>query len=316
MKIHLTTLSTALLFTVALWTGSIAAQAQTSSATLTGTTYTQDFNDIGGGAPAGWAVFLHTSTSNTIQSFPTEKTVWSSTTGGFRNYASADIGEGANTSEQPNAMNRALGVRQTASSYDPGAAFRFRIANTSQKRNFKLQFYLQSLDKGSARITTWQVQYSTSGSSTGWTPVAATGDMTTGGSTFKNTLITVDFGTALDDNIGNVYIEIVAPNATTGNNNRASSAIDNFVLTWDDDSASPPDPFTVSLDAGSGFCAESSLTEASAGAGVTLPEATPNCDGWIFAGWSGLPVSETTVAPAGLIPAGAFTPISDTTLYA
>ncbi|MDR0729605.1 MAG: hypothetical protein LBF19_05745, partial [Prevotellaceae bacterium] len=269
MKIHLTTLLKAGLLSAALWTGTTAAQAQTTAATLTGTTYTQNFDGIGSGTPTGWGVFLHTNTNNTEQTFPTTETNWNNNTGGFKNYASADIGEGASTTDQANATNRALGVRQSSNAttgYNPGAAFRFRIADTEEKKNFKLQFDLQSLDAKSGQTTTWQVQYSTAGSATGWTPVTATGDMTTGDSTFKSTTVTVDFGTALDNKFDNVYIQIIAPNKTTGEGNRASSAIDHFVLTWDDDSAPPSVPFTVTLDAGNGSCANSSLTEASAGA--------------------------------------------------
>ncbi|MDR1680631.1 MAG: InlB B-repeat-containing protein, partial [Prevotellaceae bacterium] len=79
------------------------------------------------------------------------------------------------------------------------------------------------------------------------------------------------------------------------------------------------DTYTVTLDAGTGSVTPTSIPEASPGAGVTLPAATPsaNCiaEGWTFAGWSGASVSETATAPP-LIPAGAFAPTQDTALYA
>lgn len=75
--------------------------------------------------------------------------------------------------------------------------------------------------------------------------------------------------------------------------------------------------YTVTLDAGSGTCA-ASVTEASAGAGVTLPAPTlDGCGDWEFAGWktTSAVTTETTTEPT-LIPAGAYSPTSDITLYA
>ncbi|MDR0667227.1 MAG: hypothetical protein LBF90_01250, partial [Prevotellaceae bacterium] len=321
MKTVVIRLSKALLLGAALWTGASVAQAQTSAATLTGTSYLQDFNSIGSAVPIGWAVFLHTSSTNAIQAFPTTKTAWSVTSGGFKNYASAAIGQNANTLTQSNASDRALGVRQTSNSstgYDPGAAFRFRIANTEQKRNFTLSFNLQSLHTASSntRVTTWSVQYSTNGTS--WVTASPVGSMTTAANIFSNETVTVDFGTALDHCSGNVYIQIITLTASTGSGNRPASAIDNFTLSWVNHDATAPR--TVTFDAGSGACATPSLTEASAGAGVTLPAATPETfcigEGWTFAGWSGLLVSNTNVAPALLLENNVFYPTQDTTLYA
>ena len=76
-------------------------------------------------------------------------------------------------------------------------------------------------------------------------------------------------------------------------------------------------PYTVTLVPGPGTCA-ASVTETSAGAGVTLP--TPTLDGcgdWEFAGWktTSAVTTETTTEPT-LIPADAYSPTSDITLYA
>ena len=75
--------------------------------------------------------------------------------------------------------------------------------------------------------------------------------------------------------------------------------------------------YTVTLNAGPGTCA-ASVTEASAGAGVTLPTPTLNgCGEWTFAGWktTSAVTTETTTKPT-LIAAGAYSPTSDITLYA
>lgn len=58
-------------------------------------------------------------------------------------------------------------------------------------------------------------------------------------------------------------------------------------------------PRTVTFDAGTGTAGEESLTEASYGAGITLPSATPStycvAEGWEFAGWA--TSNSTSVAP-------------------
>lgn len=75
----------------------------------------------------------------------------------------------------------------------------------------------------------------------------------------------------------------------------------------------PTVTYTVTFNAGTyGTCATSKLTEASAGAGVTLPEVTPDA-GWDFVGWSTL--ATPTSANAG--EAGdTYNPSEDCTLYA
>jgi len=70
--------------------------------------------------------------------------------------------------------------------------------------------------------------------------------------------------------------------------------------------------YTVTFDAGSnGTCATSSLTEESAGAGVTLPAVTPN-SGYIFNGWFTAASEGTKVGIAG----NTYKPTANITLYA
>lgn len=75
----------------------------------------------------------------------------------------------------------------------------------------------------------------------------------------------------------------------------------------------PTTTYTVTFDAGTkGTCSTTSLTEASAGAGVTLPEATPN-SGYDFIGWS----TSATPTSANAGEAGdAYHPTENCTLYA
>ena len=79
------------------------------------------------------------------------------------------------------------------------------------------------------------------------------------------------------------------------------------------ESVSAATPHTVTFDAGSnGSCSTSSLTEASAGAGVTLPSCTANTN-YTFVGWS--TSSTPTSADAGTAGAN-YKPSADCTLYA
>ena len=76
--------------------------------------------------------------------------------------------------------------------------------------------------------------------------------------------------------------------------------------------------YTVSFNTGAGNPTVSPITEATAGAGITLPAGpTPACsaDGWTFAGWAAAAVGEeTTTAPTLL--SGNYNPTDNVTLYA
>lgn len=82
------------------------------------------------------------------------------------------------------------------------------------------------------------------------------------------------------------------------------------------------DPYKVTFNAQGGSCATSSLTEASAGAGVTLPVASPSAacasEGWAFFGWATAQcASSTTTAPDIVGKAGdTYYPSGDITLHA
>ena len=72
---------------------------------------------------------------------------------------------------------------------------------------------------------------------------------------------------------------------------------------------------TVTLNPGSGTVGTPSLTQTNCEATVTLPAATP-IPGWQFAGWSSTYMAETSSVPTNLIPAGAYLPANNITLYA
>ena len=94
----------------------------------------------------------------------------------------------------------------------------------------------------------------------------------------------------------------------------SQARITKCVVTYEEASA---DPYTVTLEAGSGSVTDTELTETSAGEGVTLPTPTLNgCDEWSFAGWATSAVAtETSSKPATLL-TGTYKPTANTTLYA
>lgn len=219
--------------------------------TLSGTSYTQNFDGIGAGLPTGWSV--QTGASATTPGTPAAFTgatlvAWRNTTGAFKNFASADgLTATATAADQDAATDRSLGVRQTSAVGDPGAAFVLQIANTSGKSNFQLSFKLQSLDDSSTRTTTWAVDYGFGAMPSMFTAASATGTLTTGNSTFSNNTINVNFGNALDGQAANVWIRIVALTPSTGTNKRASTGIDDYSLTWTNSGAMNYRPNLVSM---------------------------------------------------------------------
>ena len=93
---------------------------------------------------------------------------------------------------------------------------------------------------------------------------------------------------------------------TTGSSG-VHAAIDNIVITY---SPTPTVAYAVTFNAGSnGSCATSSMTEPSAGTGVTLPAATPN-SGYSFNGWY------TDASVFAGVAGSNYKPASDITLYA
>jgi trimeric autotransporter adhesin len=209
---------------------------------LAASPYVQNFNGISTGLATGITVRTGATVSaiGTEATFATALATWNNTGGGFKNFASGNNDQGVT---QNTATDRAVGVRQVAGT-DPGAGFVFQIANTSGKINFTLNFNLQSLDASSPRITTWRVDYGFGVNPASFVVPTTTGTLTTGGNTFSNDPIHVEFGNALDNQSGVITIRIVAVAGSSGSGNRPSTGVDDFTLTWEDPTAK-----TFSLDA-------------------------------------------------------------------
>ena len=214
------------------------AQAQ---AMLGTSPYVERFDNLASGLPAGFTVYTGASsgTLGTAGTFGPAKAAWAATGAGFKNFASAtnQVATTASTGQDTTA-NRALGVRQTAAAgYDPGAAFAFQVANTADKTDFLLTFKLQSLDVTSPRTTSWQVDYALGASPTAFMPLGV-GNIT-GGTSFTSNTVAVSFGPALNNAPGPVWIRVIALTGSGNSGARATTAIDDFTLSWTANLAAP-----------------------------------------------------------------------------
>ncbi|MBL7744867.1 MAG: endonuclease [Chitinophagaceae bacterium] len=217
----------------------LIAFAVHSQISLSGSNYSQDFDGIGSGLPAGFRVSSNATasalgTAATFTNIIDANSPWNSTTSGWKNVASADgLISSSNGATQAAHTDRSVGIRQSGSVADPGAALEMQLANTTGFGAFTLSFKLQSLDITSPRITTWRVDYGVGTTPSAFTQVATVPvAITTGGSTFTNTTVTVSFGNSLDDISQNVWIRITSLTAATGSGNRATTGIDDISLSY------------------------------------------------------------------------------------
>ncbi|HMP82917.1 MAG TPA: immunoglobulin domain-containing protein [Verrucomicrobiota bacterium] len=208
---------------------------------LTGTSYSQDFDEVGIALPDGWTVRTGASASDlgSVASFSSAHKNWTTTTGSFANYASVVSNDSTNFlgnesfETQTNALDRAAGVRQTGAFGDPGAAFVLRIQDTLGFGGFEVSLDFQNLSP-QGRTTVWTLDYGIGNTPTSFTPL---GTYTNWGTNtifgvFGRTNQTFSFGTALNNQPENVWIRIAALSPTTGTQSRGTFAIDNFSLSW------------------------------------------------------------------------------------
>ena len=275
---------------------------------LTGTTsYTQNFDGIGAGLPAGWTIQGQDVPWNAAQ------TSWTFATSSARNFASFNSGLPFNApmADQHASTDRALGIRQTANNSDAaGTGFQFAIANTVGFVNFSLDFEMQSLDGREAvgRTVTWIVRYSTNNGTTWNTATTLPATITTGGPvaevTFASTPVNVEFGNALDNVTSNVLIQIVTA-ASTGTGSRPISAIDNFVLTFEEATQVAMPTFSP---AGGNVFAPVNVEIASATPGATIHFTTedrdPTTTDPVFIAGTPIVVNSTTTIRAMAVHAG------------
>ena len=200
------------------------AQAQVS---LSGSGYSQDFNSIGSGLPEGWSVWEGASEVDvgSVSSLNTTPTAWSSSSSGFKNYASSDgLSLDSSSAEQSGSLNRALGVRSTGSFGDPGAGFMFSVADTLGLGNFGLSFDALILDEEN-RSTEWTLDYRVGDS--GFVALDTFTLDSFGSQTFS-----YDLGNAVDNLGASLDFRIGSFSNSIGTGSRDTFAIDNFQVSF------------------------------------------------------------------------------------
>jgi len=202
---------------------------------LTGTSYTQNFNSLSNGLPAGWSVRTNATASSlgTGAGFPTPSKSWGDSTGEFGNCASLTNNSGAlstgseSAATQSGYTNRLLGARQTGSFGDPGAAFVLQIGNTIGVSNLAFSVDLNLL-RSNANSTTWTIDYAVGNSPSAFTTLGSYSDPRAVGVTRQ----TYNLGTDANHQSQNVWIRIVALTATSAGGTRDTFGLDNFVLNY------------------------------------------------------------------------------------
>ncbi|MFT4203934.1 MAG: DUF5689 domain-containing protein [Chitinophagaceae bacterium] len=211
------------------------SSTSTDAVTLSSSPLEYDLDDVADGLPTGFYVYsdMSSTSAGTEATFTSTATVWTKTTYGFYNMASATgLTSSSTETEQAASTDRALGVRQTGT-YDNGVGFVFKLANTTSKTGLTLGFDLMSLDASSPRTMTWEISYATGDSPTSFTTLSSskiTGTLTTGGSAFSSNSISADLSD-LDNVSSTIYVRIVAA-GSSGSGTRPTSAIDNVTFTW------------------------------------------------------------------------------------
>ncbi len=209
---------------------------------LGGFSYTQNFDNIGSGLPAGWTVVTGASptSSGTSQTFDVNATSWGTSTGGFRNVAAAEapLPADAAVTVQTASTDRALGLRQTTSFADLASAlpaFMVQLSNTAGITDFTLNFKLMQCHQTATggRTVNWQVEYAVGAAPTSWLSVPTTpASLSTTQGTWGSTLVNVNFGNVLDNHTSPVWIRISAAGVSTGGGTRPHTAIDDFTLSY------------------------------------------------------------------------------------
>ena len=212
---------------VVLGTGlALSAHAQVI---LTGNSYYESFDQLGSGLPPGWSLYenaTHSSLGHRF-SFSALAASWDSTAGGFKNYASAHnpgAAVGDSAPRQAAYADRALGIRQTGSFGDPGAAFVLELANTLNCSNFRLSVDMQMLSV-QPRSTVWLLDYR----------VGHSGDFIqfssfTDPNQFGSRTVSLSLGDFIDNQADAVYLRITALATTAGSGYRDTFGIDNYTL--------------------------------------------------------------------------------------
>jgi hypothetical protein len=242
MKTNYSLLGCAVLFLGAA-TFNQSVQAQLS---LSGSNYSQNFNTISNGLPAGWSVRTNatvTSLGTVTTNYSASPKSWGDSGGEFGNCASTVANAGTNfngnesTAIQGSCTNRALAIRQTGSFGDPGAAFTLQIANTVGLSNLTFSVDLDML-RTNSNSTVWTVQYGIGDSPTSFVTLGDYSDPDVFGAATR----TYQLGADANGSSSNVWIRIAALSSASGSGTRDTFGIDNFSLSWNSSIATGTPP--------------------------------------------------------------------------
>ncbi len=221
---------------------------------LTGTGYSENFNNLVSGLPVGWSVTSNTTstTLGTASTFQTAATDWnvslSTESANFRNISGNNVAVGSNSATQSANLDRALGWRPgTALSRNGSVAV--ELTNTTGFENFSLSVTLFSPNNVS-NDQTYALEYRI-GSSGSFTQLGSTYST---GTVFGTTTITANSVTlsALNNQSSGVIFR-VRGTATSGTSSSGLDVlgIDNFSLNYV--ATAIPEPSVAA--AVFGFCA-------------------------------------------------------------
>lgn len=285
---------------VALLAALLACALGAQQIVLSGTSYTQNFNSIGGGMPTGITCRTPiTATDNGFSITPMlTPTEWDKAAmqGNFYNFASATGMTGSENAATQNAStDRCVGIRQSGSYGDASSSppsppcFLFSIASVPGFVNFAMTLDLMMLSV-QPRSTLWTIEYR----------IGTTGAFTNIGSypdpgAFGVTPFSFNFGSALDNINGTVEIRVAALSPSTGSGTRDSFGIDNFALTWSNAPTPPPTITGITPNTG----------PAAGGTNVTITGTNLNGASVTFGGAAATNVSAFATQVTCTTPAGA-----------
>jgi len=178
------------------------------------------------GLPAGVLVYTNATSDSlgVMAAFSSSAKAWSDSGGAFKNVASTSgLASASSTSAQAVSPHRALGVRQSASFGDPGAAIVIGVQNTAGFGDLTVSLDLLMLTAAS-RSTTWTIDYRI-GDTGPFVPVSVWSDPGIWGGTRVSVLLP---GTR--NRQDPVYIRIAALDPSTGSGTRDTIAVDNIEI--------------------------------------------------------------------------------------
>jgi len=216
-------------------TATLLAPASHGQIVLTGTNYSQHFDSLDLGLPPGWTVRTNAdaiSPGTPVIFNPAAKS-WGSAAGEFGNFASvtnntgALAGYGDSAATQSAFTNRALGLRQTSSFGNPGAAFMLQLDNAVGLSNLVFTADLLMLRTNQAS-TTWTIDYAVGDAPDSFTTLGTFPDP----NTFGATHVSYSLGSDADGQSESIWIRVAALASASGGGTSDSFGIDNVELSF------------------------------------------------------------------------------------